>query len=552
MDLGDRAARLEPPRTGPAVDPFGVLGAVGTRDALEERRAELQSHAVDHTTDGTAPPNTRKGGRVPAGRAGRVRQADQDRSQMVCGDAASAATASSVSASAVSVTTYPCSARVARYWPGHVGAVLGQALVELGEHARHVDVEEPDPRARGQCRGEDGRHVDRQLGAALEGEPGELAGHEPADLLLRLLGRAADVRGEDDVVETAQRRLERVALRLRLDREHVHRRTGDVAGLDVLAQRLGVDHHAARGVDEQRARLHRRELLRPEEAGVAGPAVDVQRDHVGLGQQLVEGVHPTGVAVGEPVGGVEEDDPQPERLGDVGELGADVAVPDDAERAAADLVAAGRRLVPDARVHLQRLLRQPPRQRDDLADDELDDAARVGVRRVEDRDAPLRGRGEVDLVGADAEAADRQQVRRPVEHRLGDRRVGADAEQRDPRAAPPAGRPRSSRPCAARPRTRPSRGTRRPGGGCSRAGVPSRDQRREAARSARVGVHAVGGPGGLGPGGLVLGVGVVGGWVCVRGLLGLPGSPPGGQGRRVAATAFAVVALRWRRRGQAL
>ena len=40
-----------------------------------------------------------------------------------------------------------------------------------------------------------------------------------------------------------------------------------------------------------------------------------------------------------------------------------------------------------------------------------------------------RGRAQVDLVGADAEAADRQQVRGSVEHLLGDLGVGPDAEQ---------------------------------------------------------------------------------------------------------------------------
>ena len=224
------------------------------------------------------------------------------------------------------------------------------------------------------------------------------------------------MRGEDDVVEPAQRRLERVALGLRLDREDVERGAGDVAGEDVVAQRLGVDDHAARGVDEQAARLHLRELLRAEEAGVAGPAVDVQAHDVGLGEQVVEALHPPGVAVGEPVGGVEEDHPQAHRLGEVGQLGADVAVAHDAERAAADLVAALRRLVPDAGVHLLGLLGQPAGQHDDLADHQLHDAAGVGVRRVEDRDAALGRRDQVDLVGADAEAADRQQVGRRVEH----------------------------------------------------------------------------------------------------------------------------------------
>ena len=139
--------------------------------------------------------------------------------------------------------------------------------------------------------------------------------------------------------------------------------------------------------------------------------------------------HPAGVAVREPVGGVEEDHPQPQRLGDVGQLGADVAVADDAERAAADLVAALGRLVPDAVVHPPGLLGEPAGQRDDLADHQLHDAAGVGVRRVEDRDAAL-GRGhQVDLVGADAEAADRHQVARRVQRARGHVGVGADAEQ---------------------------------------------------------------------------------------------------------------------------
>ena len=40
---------------------------------------------------------------------------------------------------------------------------------------------------------------------------------------------------------------------------------------------------------------------------------------------------------------------------------------------------------------------------------DLGDAARVRERRVEDRDAAPVGRSEIDLVGADAEAADREQ-----------------------------------------------------------------------------------------------------------------------------------------------
>ena len=80
-------------------------------------------------------------------------------------------------------------------------------------------------------------------------------------------------------------------------------------------------------------------------------------------------------------------------------------------------------------VHPLGLLRQPSRQGDDLADHQLDDAAGVGVRRVEDRDAALGGAGQVDLVGADAEAADRDQVGGRLQHPRRDVGVGADPEQ---------------------------------------------------------------------------------------------------------------------------
>ena len=71
---------------------------------------------------------------------------------------------------------------------------------------------------------------------------------------------------------------------------------------------------------------------------------------------------------------------------------ADVAVADDAEGAPAELVAAAGRLVPDALVHARGLLRQPADQRDDLAEHQLDDAARVRERRVEDRHPRARPR----------------------------------------------------------------------------------------------------------------------------------------------------------------
>ena len=52
------------------------------------------------------------------------------------------------------------------------------------------------------------RQVDRECGATRRDEAEQLVGYEVPDLLLRLLCRAADVGGEDDVVEAPQRGLE--------------------------------------------------------------------------------------------------------------------------------------------------------------------------------------------------------------------------------------------------------------------------------------------------------------------------------------------------------
>jgi hypothetical protein len=170
----------------------------------------------------------------------------------------------------------------------------------------------------------------------------------------------------------------------------------------------------------------------PNRLSFGHPPVDVQRHDVGLGQQLVERAAATGVAERQLVGRVVEQHRHAERLGQHGQLAADVAVADDAEPPAADLVAADGGLVPPPGVHVVVLDGQPAGQRDDLGQRQLDDAAGVAERRVEDAHPALGGGGQVDLVGADAEGADREQVRSGVEDLGGDRGVGADAEQPHP------------------------------------------------------------------------------------------------------------------------
>jgi hypothetical protein len=61
-------------------------------------------------------------------------------------------------------------------------------------------------------------------------------------------------------------------------------------------------------------------------------------------------------------------------------------------------------------VHFQRAIAQLAGERDDLGDNQLSNAARVGKRRVEDGNTMLGRIVQVYLVGADAEAADDEEV----------------------------------------------------------------------------------------------------------------------------------------------
>lgn len=83
-----------------------------------------------------------------------------------------------------------------------------------------------------------------------------------------------------------------------------------------------------------------------------------------------------------------------------------MAVSDDAEGLPADLCAAGGGLRPQARVGVLRLVAELPREADDLCEDELCDGAGVRERGVEYRDGGGLCGHQVDLVRADAEAAD--------------------------------------------------------------------------------------------------------------------------------------------------
>ncbi len=75
---------------------------------------------------------------------------------------------------------------------------------------------------------------------------------------------------------------------LRFGRIDVEPGPGELAGFQRLGQRLVIDDAAARGVDEIAARLHRSDRPGVDQVGRLRPAGNVQRDKIGLAQQVCQ------------------------------------------------------------------------------------------------------------------------------------------------------------------------------------------------------------------------------------------------------------------------
>lgn len=225
------------------------------------------------------------------------------------------------------------------------------------------------------------------------------------------------MRGEDDVVESAEFRLPAVELVIegstvgaRFGGKHVEGGTGEMTRLDGLDESGNVDDFAASVVDEVRPLLHLGELDGGYHVRRFWQLGDVKGDEVGFGEEVMEGVDLTGGTEGHEVDNVIEEDAHAEGFSEDGELGADVTVADDAQCFTTDLPAAPGLLVPETLAHLPATLEVLSSESDDLGNDELSDGARVREGGVEDGNASFGGGGEVDLVCADAEAADDKQL----------------------------------------------------------------------------------------------------------------------------------------------
>ena len=197
---------------------------------------------------------------------------------------------------------------------------------------------------------------------------------------------------------------------------------GDQVGLD--------DQPAARAVDDAHAVLHPGDRRRIDDvAGLVGQR-RVQRDEVGARQQLVE-LDLLDAELGGALLRQERvvgDDVHLEADAARGDDRADIAAADDAERLAGDLDAHEAVLLPLAGMRRRVGLRDLPRQREHHRDGMLGRGDRIAERRVHDDDAAARGGRDVDIVDADAGAADHLQPGRGVDQLLGDLGGRADGE----------------------------------------------------------------------------------------------------------------------------
>ena len=318
------------------------------------------------------------------------------------------------------------------------GGELEHLDVVLGDLAAHLDVDLLGDLA-GQ-RGEDPAELlgERDAGPDVLGDDAALdvdgVGHQlagqrepdrPGDrdagLLLRLVGRGAEVRRGHDVVELEER-----AVGARLGREHVEAGSGDPALLERGVERGLVDDAAAGGVDQDERRLDPVQLLVADQAERLGRLGQVDGHEVGLGEQRVEVDEPDAHlrgAAGLDVG-VVGDDRHPERAEPLRDQDADPAEADDADGLLVELDAGVLRPLPLAVAQRRVRRRDVPGGGEHQRDRELGGRDDVGRRRVDDHDAGLGRGADVDVVEPDAGPGD------DLEPGGGGERLGVDLGRR--------------------------------------------------------------------------------------------------------------------------
>lgn len=162
-----------------------------------------------------------------------------------------------------------------------------------------------------------------------------------------------------------------------------------------------------------------------------GELGDVARHKVRVGEEVVERRDLPRRTHGHQVHDVVVYHVHAHRLGEDRELGANVSITNDAEGLATDLPTLVADLFPHPLVHLVAAVADLAGQYDDLADDQFGDTARVAEGGVEDAYSVLGGVLQVDLVRADTEASDHDEVAGGRKDTGSQLRLGANANYMD-------------------------------------------------------------------------------------------------------------------------
>ena len=233
------------------------------------------------------------------------------------------------------------------------------------------------------------------------------------------------MRRADEIGRAEQRR----GLGRLLD-EHIERGAADMAAVEPFLQRHLVDQATARAIDDAHALLGLGQRLGGEDVARLVGQRRVQRDEVGARQQLVER-HLLYTHLHRPLGGEERIEGhhlhlEPARA--VGDDRADIARADQAERLGGQLDAHEAVLLPLARLGRGVGLGQLAGEREHQRDGMFGGGDRIAERRVHHHHALGGCRGDIDIVDADAGAADDLQIGRMVEDLFGDLGRAADGE----------------------------------------------------------------------------------------------------------------------------
>lgn len=202
---------------------------------------------------------------------------------------------------------------------------------------------------------------------------------------LGFFGGSANVRGQDQVLACQQLRIvvKVRAVGSRLLGEDINTSTSKTARLKRLCESRNLNNSATRIVQQISTLLHLLELMLANHVlGVFGFR-NMQTDIVSNGQELIEALQRLGLTKRHDLEHIVKVDCHTHRFSQDRQLSANVAITNDAQDLATDLVTCLGDLVPDTLVHLHIAIAQLTGKHDDFTNDKLGNGTGVTERRVE-------------------------------------------------------------------------------------------------------------------------------------------------------------------------